>query len=194
MSKLAAKIVEQDIVEGSFDRPISISLLAIWLAIGGGAILVPQLLFFGKLNGVSSALGISSVLLQGSIAFLGLLGLAAAVGMWLGKKWGWWLALFYFAYAATRDINVLLTAVGLAAAGEAMGSAFVKYGAAVLWNGLLLFYLCRETASTYFRTTETRKALLLVFALCLALFAIASLWQMGSGASEAAAKLPPPAK
>ena len=28
--------------------------------------------------------------------------------MWLGKQWGWWLALFYFAYAVTRNVNVLL--------------------------------------------------------------------------------------
>jgi hypothetical protein len=183
MSDIVAKMTKEDIINGSYDRPAGVSLLAILIGLGGGALLITQLLVFNKLSEASSALGISTMLLQGGIGFLGLLGLAASVGMWLGKKWGWWLALFYFAYAVSRNVNVMISIASLTEQwgipSQGIGMTYAKYGIRVLWNGSLLFYLCRESATTFFGTTETKKwkVLLIVFALCAAIFVIGSFLQ-----------------
>jgi hypothetical protein len=183
MSDLFAKMAKEDIMDGSYDRPAGVSLLAILLGLGGGVLLITQLMVFNKLSEASSKLGISTVVLQGGIGFLGLLGVAAGIGMWFGKKWGWWLALFYFAYAVTRNANVLISISSFTeqwgAPRQGIGMIYAKYGIRMLWNGFLLFYLCRENAAIYFRTTETKKwkALLLVFAFCVVLFVIGALLQ-----------------
>ncbi|TMV46838.1 hypothetical protein FE783_24680 [Paenibacillus mesophilus] len=180
MSDIIAKTTKEDIINGSYDRPAGVSLLAILTGLGSGALLISQLLVFTKLTEASSTLGMSTMLLQGGIGFLGLLGLAATVGMWLGKKWGWWLTLFYFAYAVARNINVMISIASLTEQWgiprQGVGMTYAKYGIRVLWNGFLLFYLCRESATTFFGTTEIKKwkALLIVFALCAAVFVIGS--------------------
>ncbi|GAA3411527.1 hypothetical protein ACFFNY_20285 [Paenibacillus hodogayensis] len=183
MSNLYTKMTKEDIIEGSYDRPVGVTLLAILLGLWGGGLLFTQLLVFSKVSEASSQLGISNVLLQSGIGFLGLLGVVASIGMWFGKKWGWWLALFYFAYAVTRNVNVVVSISSLSQQlGEpeqGIGMTYAKYGIRILWNGFLLFYLCRENASIFFRTTETKKwrALLLVFALCVVLFVIGTVSQ-----------------
>ncbi len=98
-------IYEHNVMEHSYDRPMTITLISILLVIGGLVLLVTQLTTFSMLSDVSSELGVSAVLLQAAFAFLGVLGVAAGIGGWFGKKWGWWLALFYFAYAAARASN-----------------------------------------------------------------------------------------
>lgn len=174
--------VENMIMEESYDRPLGVSLLAILLIFGGASLLFVQLISFGKLNEASSAMGVTSYFFQGAVAFLGLLGVAAGIGTWLGKKWGWWLALFYFAYAVTRNMNVLLIISDISsqyqAAMSGMAMAYVKYALRALWNCALLYYLCRETVTSYFGTTDTKKgkALLIVFGICISLFVIGTIF------------------
>ncbi|MDF2658444.1 MAG: hypothetical protein K0Q94_1235, partial [Paenibacillus sp.] len=112
MSNLQATNQREEIINGSYDRPAGVSVIAVLLAIGGAMLLITQLAAFNRLNETSSVLGIPAAILQGAIGFLGLLGVAGAVGMWLGKRWGWWLALFFFAYAITRNVNVLISIRG----------------------------------------------------------------------------------
>ncbi|MNZ70063.1 hypothetical protein D3C78_883830 [compost metagenome] len=169
------------IIEESYDRPMGLSLVAILLVLGGAGLLIIQLIAFSKLEEMSSLINVSNYVLQGAFVFVGLLGVAAGVGTWIGAKWGWWLALFYFAYAVTRNINVLLTIHNLmdqfgGTIGEAVKGYF-KYGVRVLWDCALLFYLCSETATTFFKAKETKKwkALLIVFAICIALFLVGTI-------------------
>ncbi|MEW9697775.1 hypothetical protein [Paenibacillus sp. SI8] len=183
MSNFTPRSVDQEIMEASYDRPAGVSLLAVLLAIGGVILLGTQLLAFSKLNEASTLIGVSSYFFQAAIGFLGLIGIAAAVGMWLGKKWGWWLALFYFAYAVTRNINVLISISSIygqySMPTNQITMNYIKYGIRALWNCFLLFYLCRETASTYFRTLETKKwkSLSIVFGICVVIFLSSSLLQ-----------------
>jgi uncharacterized membrane protein YkvI len=173
-------------MEGSYDRPLGVSLIAILLVLSGAGVLITQFLNFGKLNGAASDLGYSSVLFQGAICFLGVIGLSAGIGAWLGKKWGWWLAIFYFAYAIVREINVLVTIPGLfeqlnsAKQGVGIGGTYVKYGVRVLWDAFLLYYLCRENPTLFFQTADVKrwKALLLVFAISIVIFAVGSVIQL----------------
>jgi hypothetical protein len=111
-----------------------------------------------------------------------LLGVAGAVGMWLGKRWGWWLALFFFAYAITRNVNVLISIRGISeqfgVPASDQGANYAKYGIRVLWNALLMVYLCGETAVTFFfgmKNVNKWKAVLLVFAVCIGIFLITTL-------------------
>lgn len=181
VSELFRKSLQEEIAESSYDRPAGISFLAVILAIGGGLGIVLQLIAFSKLEDLSEVLGVSAVLVQGALLLLSGSALAAAVGMWIGAKWGWWLALFYFAYAVTRNANAFLSISSLAdqfgASGEFRSTNYVKYGIRMVWNALLLAYLCRENASFYFRTTETSKwkALGIVFGISIGLFGLAAL-------------------
>lgn len=181
MSELFTSTTKENIMEGSYDRPAGVSIVSVILAIGGGLLLITQLMNLGRLNEASAEIGLPSLLLQAGIGFLGLLGVTAGVGMWLGKKWGWWVALFYFAYAVTRNVNVLITIPSLV---EQFGSLqqdqwayYVKYGVRIIWNGSLIYYLCSENPSLYFRMTESKKwkAVLIVFAICLLVYLIGTL-------------------
>ncbi|MFC0215646.1 hypothetical protein ACFFK0_24930 [Paenibacillus chartarius] len=53
-------------------------------------------------------------------------------------------------------------------------------GLGVAWNGFLLHYLCRESVTHFFGTAGTRiwKALLIVFAVCIGIFAVGSILAM----------------
>ncbi|WP_127589033.1 hypothetical protein [Paenibacillus koleovorans] len=182
MLDLSPNNQKEKIINGSYDRPAGVSILAVLLAIGGGLLLFTQLTALKELNEASSVLGVSAVLLQGSISLIGLSGVAAAVGMWIGKKWGWWLALFYFAYAVCRNVNVIISIPGVA---EQLGAAvqdqtvnYVKHGIRVVWNSLLMLYLCGEGATTYFfgmTSINKWKAVLIVFAVSILIFAVTTL-------------------
>jgi hypothetical protein len=178
MTNLQATNQREEIINGSYDRPAGVSVIAVLLAIGGAMLLITQLVAFNRLNETSSVLGIPAAILQGAIGFLGLLGVAGAGGMWLGKRWGWWLALFFFAYA----LNVLISIQGiseqLGVPASDQGVNYGKYGIRVLWNALLMVYLCGETAVTFFfgmKNVNKWKAVLLVFAVCIGIFLITTL-------------------
>ena len=100
---------------------------------------------------------------------------------WFGKKWGWLLAVFYFAYAATHNANVLLVLQGFdngGAPADYVVMNYIKYGVRIVWNSLILLFLVRsDTVNSYFGTEDTSKvkALLIAFGLSILLFVIASL-------------------
>ncbi|WP_141680315.1 hypothetical protein [Bacillus sp. FJAT-26390] len=64
-----SKTTKEDIMEGNYDRPIGVSILAILLIINGAVLLVAQLLAFSKLNEASSFIGVSNVFFQGALGF-----------------------------------------------------------------------------------------------------------------------------
>jgi hypothetical protein len=181
MSYLYTKAEVEDIMENSYDRPIGVSLLSFLLTVQGVVALIGLMMVIRNSDGITNFLGISGWLLQGAIGLIGGLGLAAGVGMWLGKKWGWWLALFYFAYSVSRNINVLLSISSITeafgASGQASGANYVKYALRALWNAFLMFYLCRDAAASYFGNESTIKwkAVLIVFGVSLLVFIVGTL-------------------
>jgi hypothetical protein len=180
----APKSNEEEIMEYSYDRPIGITLLAIWIAIAAVIVLVAQVALFSRLDDVSSIIGVSSYFFQAAVTFLGVLSLATSIGMFLGKKWGWWLALFYFAYEITRNMNAIISIPLLVeqygdVSSQKVTSYYLKNGVRSAFDSFLIFYLCRESVTSYFRTTETKKwkALLIVFGICIAIILISALLQ-----------------
>ncbi|TVY08217.1 hypothetical protein FPZ49_20160 [Paenibacillus cremeus] len=138
-------------MEGNYDRPGVVSFFAVLMIISGVVLLVTQLLAVSQLNKASELIGVTNSFFQAAISFLGLLGIIGGVGMWFGKKWGWW----------------------------AVGINYVKYGLRTLWNGFLLFYMFRENVLSFFNTTETIKwkALLIVFIMCILIFVLGTFFK-----------------
>lgn len=104
-------------------RPVGITILAVLYFLSGVAILGMQVAFYRQLNEGLGGVGVSTVVAQLGIFFLAALGLAAGTGMWLAKRWGWWLGAFYLTYSVARSINALIVLPGLLeAAGGSAGS------------------------------------------------------------------------
>ncbi|MUT68592.1 hypothetical protein [Paenibacillus sp. NEAU-GSW1] len=167
-----------EVMEYNYDRPFSVTLLAILLILGGGSLVVVQLITFASLSKFLAELGFSGVLIQVAIAFLGLLGIASGIGTFLGKKWGWWLAVFYFAYAISRNLTAIISIQDIisqvGAPENGAGSYYLKYGIRAVWNGLILWYLVRsEAVNSYFSTGDTPKwkAILVVFGIIALIYA-----------------------
>jgi len=96
-------------------RPIRTSLLAVLHVAGGilGAIgtffLVVQLGKNPEYQQGFDMLGLPPALLIVAIVFSCGLGIASGMGMWRGRKWGWYLGSFCYMYSIVRGANALAT-------------------------------------------------------------------------------------
>ena len=105
------------------------------------------------------------------------IGLAAGVGMWLGRRWGWWLGLFGVVSMALRNLWAIAGLPGmLAAMGVPLSSAtmlYAKFGIRVLLSVLVAIYFLSNTVVGYFRVEKVRKrrALAIVAAISVLLIA-----------------------
>jgi len=148
------------------NRPIGIILLSI-LHLAGGlllfAILVAVYLLShdDKLQEALDSVGIPLPMLLAGIGFLGLLGVASGIGMLRGKKWGWYLGSFWYAYAIIRNAAALITVYGLsaeiAAAETARGPGFYyfKFSMRIFISALILLYFFKANVRAYFGLQQT---------------------------------------
>jgi hypothetical protein len=119
-------------------RPAYLGWLAGYLAIYGGVLLALQLFAYKNLQESGVSMDYSPLLLLVSIIFLGVLGITAGAGLWWGKKWGWWLSAFYFLYAFSRELNIL---VNPASAGMETTRSWLSAGL-----GIISWCCCTSTA------------------------------------------------
>ena len=141
-------------------RPIGISILSVLYIIGGIGtlgitILNIQVLMGGTASQVFDKLEVSSIYAVISILFLGILGLAGGIGMWCGKKWGWWLGAFCLMYSVARNINALIMLPILAeqfGAPEAgLAKYYIKHGGRIVINSLFVLYFFKSNVEAYFQ-------------------------------------------
>lgn len=166
--------------EQKIARPTGVTLTTILLILSGLYILFVQLGNIDFLTELSYSLGMPGYYILGSLSMLGLLSVAAGIGSWLGKKWGWWLALFYFAYGICRNVNtmgnltILYNYYGWNADGI-VGSYF-KNVIGILWNCVFLSYLTKPHVLQFHQLVSIKKnkAMLIVFGIGIALFIIGS--------------------
>jgi hypothetical protein len=165
------KEVEEYVTNTALERPVGVSIAAILLIFNGALLLVTQLLILNALNEASTLLGICRGMFQGFIALLGLAGTTAGVGMLFGKKWAWWLAVFYFTYETMRyacdilfipDAPPILGGVQLSPA-----LYYIKYGMRIIWNVAFTLFMCQGKVPGFFQTNEVNK-----WRACIALFLI----------------------
>lgn len=139
-------------------RPIGITILAVLYFLSGLAILGMQVAFYRQLNEGLGNVGVSAVVAQLGILFLAALGLAAGTGMWLAKRWGWWLGAFYLTYSVARSINALIALPGLLeAVGGSAGSGakyYIKYGGRVVIHSLICWYFFTPKVEAYFGVAD----------------------------------------
>lgn len=163
------KEVEEYVTNVTLERPLGVSIAAILLIFNGALLLVIQLLTLNALNEASTLVGICRGMFQGFIALLGIAGTTAGVGMLFGKKWAWWLAVFYFTYETMYyvctilfipDISPILGSVQLSPA-----LYYIKYGMRIIWNFLFTLFMCHSTVTRFFQTNEVHKR-----RACIALF------------------------
>lgn len=172
---------QEDVMERSYDRPIGISLLALYLIVSGLFMFGLQVIASNQQSSIADIFGAPRMLVTVSIVGLGLLGVASGIGIRMGKRWGWWLALVYFAYAALRNGNAIVTVPGLADAfgvsADKTTASILKYVVRLLFDIGLLVYLTREKAIVYCNATQVNKlkAVGIAFSLSLAVFVIAGL-------------------
>ncbi|URJ46522.3 hypothetical protein MF628_001067 [Paenibacillus polymyxa] len=155
------KEVEDYVTNVVFERPLGVSISAILLIFNGALLLVTQLLTLNALNEASTLVGICRGMFQGFIALLGLAGTTAGVGMLFGKKWAWWLAVFYFTYETMHYTCAILFIpdVPPTLGGVQLNTAlyYVKYGMRIIWNLLFTLFMCRSKVTGFFQTSESSK-------------------------------------
>ncbi|WP_138752657.1 hypothetical protein [Paenibacillus sinopodophylli] len=177
---MSYKTMTEEVMEGNYDRPLGVKIIAILMIVSGTILLITQSIAVIMLNERSVLHGVSSLIFQSVFGFLGLLGLAGGVGMLIGKKWGWWLAVFHFAYYLTLHLNMLVSIPGITEQHAVSGNGtrhYFKNGIQVLWNVLLLRYMCRDYTMSFFKMSDTNtlKAIGGVFCIVAVIFAIGSL-------------------
>lgn len=95
------------------------------------------------------------------VVLLGMVHLAAGIGMWTGKRWGWWLAAFSYLYALVNDVGkVVLMPDLFATVGEPTGGtafAVVRLLASALGGVLILGYWFGEGVLDYFDLLQMSK-------------------------------------
>src|SRR5262245_30882794 len=104
---LAASIPPSDLPP---TRPIGVAVLSILHSLAGlalGAFLVATS-FFGDNEQWLAQRGLTSTAFAGIIALFALLALVCGIGLWLGTKWSWWLAAFYYFSMLFGDICQLI--------------------------------------------------------------------------------------
>jgi hypothetical protein len=138
-------------------RPTGVVLFGILQIIGGGLILI--LLFIPVQRPEElEEFGISVTLLKGAALFLGALTLAAGLGMFQRKPWGWRAGLASCIYGALRCANALLVAQELQensdVAGEVSESVYWRLGIRGVLYLLIVVYLTRPHVKEYFQATQ----------------------------------------
>ncbi|QEG02806.1 hypothetical protein Mal15_69270 [Stieleria maiorica] len=109
-----------------------------------------------------SSVGIPYVLLVIGVMFLAILTIASGVGMWMGTKWGWWLASFYYVYGIFRNGSALFTVVTMAdqLEGGTRGPEYymTKHGVRIVIHCLLVLYFFKPNVLEFFDMTTVNKA------------------------------------
>lgn len=135
-------------------RPVGITILALLYFVGGLGLLALQVVFHRQLAEGLGSIGATAVVAFLGIFFLAAIGIAAGIGMWLGKSWGWWLGAFYLTYSVARSISALITLPGLLeAAGESAASGakhYVKFGGRIVVHSAICWYFFTPKVEAYF--------------------------------------------
>jgi hypothetical protein len=145
---------EQEIIDFSYERPIGVSILAVLLFVTGAITLIIELMQAQAIAALSGLMGMEAMLLMIALYLQSAVGLAAGAGMWLGKPWGWYLAVFCTAYGILKNGNAILSFSQFFASLETvhanMSVFYIKHGARMVGELAILLYLMRADPLIYF--------------------------------------------
>lgn len=157
---------------GHTTRPTGISILAVLHILSGalGFIVIASLVAQFRQNPEAlqflNTLGLPPALFIFAIVLLFSLSTVSGIGMWKGKRWGWYLGSFYYLYSVVRNAITLITIPVLtrfispeefAEAGYGPSYYYVKYGGRVLVNLLIYLYFFKSNVREFFALAEYQK-------------------------------------
>lgn len=135
-------------------RPIGISILAVLGVIGGVAILVMQAFIAKHYGAAAEHTGVSAISMLVNLIVLGIWGLLSGIGMWIGKKWGWWLGATYISYSVLRNLNALLTISEIVAQNPDQSidatKYYIKHIGRVIIHSLIACYYFKANVLEFF--------------------------------------------
>lgn len=165
-------------------RPTGITILSILALTGGIGMILTQIIFHSNLYDLSTDLGISSIVLFLSVLSLGLLSISSGIGMWLGKKWGWWLGTFYYVYAVLRYVNSIITITNtsdhLEYSAHGIENYIIKHMVRIVIHTLIFLYFFKDNVMEYFNLLHYSKikSALIVIGLGVGIFGTISIMSM----------------
>lgn len=142
----------------SRERPRFIAVLAVLQIVGGAILIAAILLGYKGISDTLSGTGLSWRNLSVASILYATLGIAAGIGMWRGKPWGWWLAAFSYFYGILRSVTALLTipdmvyALGEPARG--VGYYYTREIGQIGWGILITGYWFSQNVLYYFGLTQ----------------------------------------
>ena len=149
------------------DRPIGIVLLALVhlanaLSIAGNRVFILVKVYSASQGPITiSAFSASyKVMLFGEVLIV-VVAITSAVGLFVGAKWGWWLAAFHWTWRIAREVLIPLSALiltGLSNNAETEVTLdFAEMFVPVILQSLLLLYLFKENVLEFFRFDSLSK-------------------------------------
>lgn len=149
-------------------RPTGISILSVLSIIGGLGIIILQVVYSKNTGDSLSGLDISTTSIIVTLFLYAVLAIVLGVGMWLGKSWAWWLAIFYYAHTVLRHANALYLIYNLPdqmlESSRGLSYYLTKESSRIITNGFVFFYLFRNNVVAYFRveSIDKKKAIMKV--------------------------------
>lgn len=116
---------------------------------------------FGRISRGMADVGLPPALFVASMLFLAGIAIASGIGMWLGRRWGWWVATFYYVYGIARAANGLFTVMAIEGDWEASARGpeyyYIKFAGRILVHLLILLYFFKPNVLEYFGTTDVHR-------------------------------------
>lgn len=164
-------------------RPIGISILAVLFLLGG------ILLVFGSMalmsvmlragSPANSALPIPWILAW--MTFLAILALTSGIGLWAGRKWGWWLAAGYLMFRVSSQLLGIVSAYVTPEIFAGTDPEIFKLTTqAIVWI-LIAAYLFKHNVRAFFglsESTQVRDAGLLLASFFVITLLMALAWML----------------
>lgn len=153
-------------------RPVGISILAVLHVAGGvlAGVVTPFLIVLlnknPKAQEAISAMGLTPALLVGGIGIILVLAIASGIGMWKGRKWGWYLGSFLYMYSIVRNANALaaipmlmnsIPPEEIANMSRGPSYYYIKYSARIIVHSLIYLYFFKGNVRGFFSLSEQKK-------------------------------------
>ncbi|MCB7130187.1 MAG: hypothetical protein J3T61_11690, partial [Candidatus Brocadiales bacterium] len=158
-----SSVVDAESLSAS-DRPVGIVLLALVHLVSG--LYIAGQRWFMLVNIYSTSPGSITmsasykVMLFGEVLIV-VVAITSAVGLFVGAKWGWWLAAFHWTWRIAREVLIPLSALiltGLSNNAETEVTLdFAEMFVPVILQSLLLLYLFKENVLEFFRFDSLSK-------------------------------------
>lgn len=142
---------------GPVKRPIGLVILVVFVVITAIVVAGVGVLMFATIaanQAAASVLGVPIIAIGGFMIGIGGLILVSAVGLRMGKIWGWWLVGVGYSLSALWNGLFLMFIIGMSTLGQipggAPGEVYTKYGVRAVIAGLIVSYLFKDNVLTFF--------------------------------------------